>query len=66
MQFFYVALDGALPPTPDPLSTTTAIKLVIDQFVQAPIFTIVIFGVSTVNALCIVRSGTKIHRIPIL
>ncbi|CAM9422787.1 unnamed protein product, partial [Laminaria digitata] len=43
--FFYVALDGALPPTPDPLSTTTAIKLVIDQFVQAPIFTIVIFGV---------------------
>eukprot|EP00904_Undaria_pinnatifida_P011297 jgi/Undpi1/7298/HiC_scaffold_22.g09771.m1 len=43
--FFYVALDGALPPTPDPLSTTTAIKLVIDQFVQAPVFTVIIFGV---------------------
>ncbi|CAN0151153.1 unnamed protein product [Pylaiella littoralis] len=43
--FFYVFLDGALPPTPDPLSTTTAVKVLIDQFVQAPIFTIVIFGV---------------------
>ncbi|CAN0097989.1 unnamed protein product [Ectocarpus sp. 4 AP-2014] len=43
--FFYVLLDGALPPTPDPLSTTTAVKVLIDQFVQAPIFTVVIFGV---------------------
>ena len=60
MQFFYVALDGALPPTPDPLSATTAIKLVIDQFIQAPVFTVVIFGVilgpSTVYAL-VCRSG---------
>lgn len=49
LQFFYVFLDGALPPTPDPLSTTTAVKVLIDQFVQAPIFTVIIFGVS-VNA----------------
>ena len=47
IQFFYVLLDGALPPTPDPLSATTAVKVVVDQFVQAPIFTVVIFGVST-------------------
>ncbi|CAM9666052.1 unnamed protein product [Choristocarpus tenellus] len=43
--FFYVLLDGALPPTPDPLSTTTGLKVVIDQFVQAPVFTVVIFAV---------------------
>eukprot|EP00752_Nemacystus_decipiens_P015395 g13728.t1 len=43
--FFYVLLDGALPPTPDPLSATTAVKVVVDQFVQAPIFTVIIFGV---------------------
>jgi len=36
-------LDGALPPTVDPLSATTGIKVVIDQFIQAPIFTITIF-----------------------
>lgn len=47
LQFFYVLLDGALPPTPDPLSTTTAVKVVVDQFVQAPIFTVIIFGVSS-------------------
>ncbi|CAM9679350.1 unnamed protein product, partial [Hapterophycus canaliculatus] len=43
--YFYVLLDGALPPTPDPISTTTAVKVVIDQFLQAPIFTVIIFGV---------------------
>ncbi|KAL3815718.1 hypothetical protein ACHAXA_004920 [Cyclostephanos tholiformis] len=41
--FYYQLLDGALPPTSDPYTATTAIKVVIDQFVQAPIFTIVIF-----------------------
>jgi len=42
--FYYIMLDGALPPTPDPLTATTGIKVVIDQFVQAPIFTVLIFG----------------------
>ena len=42
--FYYLLLDGALPPTEDPFTTTTGIKVVIDQFVQAPIFTVLIFG----------------------
>lgn len=42
--FYYQMLDGALPPTEDPFTATTGIKVVIDQFVQAPIFTVLIFG----------------------
>ena len=42
--FYYQFLDGALPPTEDPFTTTTGIKVVIDQFVQAPIFTVLIFA----------------------
>lgn len=42
--FYYQILDGALPPTEDPLTATTGIKVVVDQFVQAPIFTVIIFG----------------------
>lgn len=42
--FYYLLLDGVLPPTPDPWTATTAIKVVIDQFVQAPIFTVIIFA----------------------
>mmetsp|Transcript_1734 Transcript_1734/g.2492 ORF Transcript_1734/g.2492 Transcript_1734/m.2492 type:complete len:267 (-) Transcript_1734:237-1037(-) len=41
--FYYLLLDGALPPTEDPFTATTGIKVVIDQFVQAPIFTVLIF-----------------------
>jgi len=41
--FYYQILDGVLPPTEDPFTATTAIKVVIDQFIQAPIFTILIF-----------------------
>uniref|UniRef100_A0A7S2WUE7 Peroxisomal membrane protein MPV17 n=1 Tax=Rhizochromulina marina TaxID=1034831 RepID=A0A7S2WUE7_9STRA len=41
--FFYLALDGALPPTVDPFTTVTATKVFIDQFIQAPIFTSIIF-----------------------
>merc|ERR1740124_1416983 len=37
------AIISALPPTVDPLSATTGIKVLIDQFIQAPIFTILIF-----------------------
>ena len=42
--FYYLLLDGALPPTEDPFTATTGIKVVIDQFVQAPIFTVIIFA----------------------
>ena len=42
--FYYQFLDGALPPTADPFTSTTAIKVLIDQFVQAPIFTVIIFA----------------------
>eukprot|EP00547_Thalassionema_nitzschioides_P003160 CAMPEP_0194213316 /NCGR_PEP_ID=MMETSP0156-20130528/13775_1 /TAXON_ID=33649 /ORGANISM="Thalassionema nitzschioides, Strain L26-B" /LENGTH=182 /DNA_ID=CAMNT_0038941309 /DNA_START=103 /DNA_END=648 /DNA_ORIENTATION=- len=41
--FYYQILDGALPPTVDPFTATTGIKVAIDQFVQAPIFTVLIF-----------------------
>jgi len=41
--FYYMLLDGALPPTEDPFTATTGVKVVIDQFVQAPIFTVLIF-----------------------
>ena len=41
--FYYLLLDGALPPTPDPFTSTTLIKVIIDQFIQAPIFTVLIF-----------------------
>jgi len=36
-------LDGALPPTADPFTSTTFIKVAIDQFGQAPIFTVQTF-----------------------
>ena len=42
--FYYQILDGALPPTEDPFTSTTFIKVMIDQFIQAPIFTVLIFG----------------------
>jgi peroxisomal membrane protein 2 len=42
--FYYQLLDGALPPTVDPFTSTTFIKVLIDQFIQAPIFTVLIFG----------------------
>ena len=42
--FYYLLLDGAIPPTEEPWTATTGIKVVIDQFIQAPIFTILIFA----------------------
>mgnify|MGYP002883450442 CR=1 FL=1 len=42
--FYYMLLDAAIPPTPDPFTLTTLGKVGIDQFVQAPIFTIIILG----------------------
>jgi peroxisomal membrane protein 2 len=41
--FYYNILDGVLPPTANPLSLTTGVKTFIDQFIQAPIFTVLIF-----------------------
>lgn len=42
--FYYLLLDGQIPPTEEPFSETNIIKVVIDQFVQAPIFTVLIFA----------------------
>ena len=42
--FYYQLLDSVLPPTVDPFTSTTFIKVLIDQFIQAPIFTVLIFG----------------------
>jgi peroxisomal membrane protein 2 len=41
--FYYNILDGVLPPTANPFSVTTGVKTLIDQFIQAPIFTVLIF-----------------------
>jgi hypothetical protein len=42
--FYYNMLDGTIPPTVEPWTATTGIKVAIDQFVQAPIFTVLIFA----------------------
>ena len=41
--YYYLVLDGAIPPTAEPFSQSNIIKIIIDQFVQAPIFTVLIF-----------------------
>ena len=41
--YYYLFLDGWLPPTVKPFTLVTFGKVFIDQFVQAPLFTIVIF-----------------------
>lgn len=41
--FYYLLLDGAIPPTADPVSATNIAKVGIDQFLQAPVFTAIIF-----------------------
>lgn len=41
--FYYLLLDGQIPPTADPYTATNGVKVVIDQFIQAPIFTALIF-----------------------
>eukprot|EP00629_Pelagomonadales_sp_RCC1024_P009497 CAMPEP_0119285054 /NCGR_PEP_ID=MMETSP1329-20130426/31470_1 /TAXON_ID=114041 /ORGANISM="Genus nov. species nov., Strain RCC1024" /LENGTH=217 /DNA_ID=CAMNT_0007285755 /DNA_START=237 /DNA_END=887 /DNA_ORIENTATION=+ len=40
---FQNALEAAIPSTPDPWTATTALKVGIDQGVQAPVFTALIF-----------------------
>lgn len=41
--YYYLALDGTLPPTEYPWTRRTFVKVIIDQFIQAPIFTVLIF-----------------------
>jgi hypothetical protein len=41
--FYYQFLDGQIPPTEEPFSSTNLVKVFIDQFIQAPVFTVLIF-----------------------
>jgi hypothetical protein len=41
--FYYQVLDAQIPPTQEPFTSTNGVKVVIDQFIQAPIFTVIIF-----------------------
>jgi hypothetical protein len=41
--FYYNLLDGQIPPTAEPFTVTNFEKVAIDQFIQAPIFTVLIF-----------------------
>lgn len=41
--FYYLLLDNKIPPTEQPFSPTNTVKIFIDQFVQAPVFTVLIF-----------------------
>jgi hypothetical protein len=38
--FYYLLLDGQIPPTEEPFSNTNIVKVCIDQFIQAPIFVV--------------------------
>ena len=42
--FYYSILDAQIPPTEDPFSQTNIVKIIIDQFIQAPVFTVLIFA----------------------
>jgi hypothetical protein len=42
--FYYMLLDGQIPPTEEPFSNTNVVKVCIDQFIQAPVFTVLIFA----------------------
>jgi peroxisomal membrane protein 2 len=35
--YYFHYLDTYIPPTPEPFTQTTAVKVFIDQFIQAPI-----------------------------
>jgi peroxisomal membrane protein 2 len=41
--YYYLVLDGKLPPTPSPWTMTTLLKLLIDQLLFAPTFTLLVF-----------------------
>ena len=42
--FFYMALDGAIPPTPEPFTVVTLEKVGIDQFVQVGLGKVLVVG----------------------
>lgn len=56
-------LDGALPPTADPFSSTTFAKVAIDQFGQAPIFTVRSQNLACDSFVCVGHSA-KPKEIP--
>ena len=61
---FYLALDAALPPTPDPFTITTLEKVGIDQFVQAPIISVrVMVRVITVRVRVIITVGSGLSSL---
>jgi len=60
LPWFVQVLDGALPPTADPFSSTTFIKVAIDQFGQAPIFTV---GPSWIASSWLLRSSCILREI---
>jgi len=41
--FYYLVLDSQIPPSSEPFTPTNGVKVLIDQFIQAPIFTVLIF-----------------------
>lgn len=41
--YYQNAIEAAIPSTPNPWTTTTGLKVLLDQFVQAPIFTVLVF-----------------------
>jgi hypothetical protein len=42
--YYFYWLDHFLPPSEDPFTTRTAVKVVIDQFIQAPILLAIMIG----------------------
>jgi hypothetical protein len=42
--YYYLLLDAKLPPTPYPWTLTTLVKLIIDQLIFAPCFTVLTFA----------------------
>jgi hypothetical protein len=42
--YYFQWFDGLIPPPADPISMTNVLKVTLDQGIQAPIFTVVIFA----------------------
>eukprot|EP00979_Chaetoceros_neogracilis_P015508 scaffold6034_cov133-Chaetoceros_neogracile.AAC.4 len=59
--YYYLLLDAKLPPTPYPWTLTTLVKLLIDQLIFAPCFTVLTFALLDtlvgVNLLQHLREG---------
>lgn len=60
--YYYHLLDSALPPTPRPCSWTTALKVFIDQFLQAPIaLFFIILGLDLMKGVGIEGEKQDLH-----